>query len=51
MGIFDKFKKKENDGYESMCSKMGTEFVNLYIRQKGIIFEISLMRKMSITKK
>ena len=37
MGIFDKFKKKEDDGYESMCSKMGTEFVNLYIRQKDII--------------
>lgn len=39
MGLFNKFKKKENNDFELMYSKMSAEFVNLYIQEKGITFK------------
>lgn len=37
MGLFNKFKKKENNDFELMYSKMSAEFVNLYIQEKDNI--------------
>lgn len=39
MGLFDKFKKKENDGFKSLCLETGTKFLDLYLKETGTTFE------------
>lgn len=39
MGLFDKFKKNENDIFKSLCLETGTEFFELYLKQTNITFE------------
>ncbi len=38
MGLFNKLKNKNID-YELKCEKRGTDFVNLYVKEKGVSFE------------
>lgn len=39
MGLFDKFKKKENDCFKSLCLETCTEFLDLYLKETDITFE------------
>lgn len=40
MGLFDKFKKKENsNNFNTLCEELGAQFLELYLKETNISFE------------